>query len=54
MLNLRSALLLMKITEDASKYAAEQGPSDDEALRTGMEQKSKEFAGADAEAYSKA
>ncbi len=37
----------MKITE----YAAEQGMSDDEALRTGMEQKSKEFAGAGAEIY---
>ena len=44
----------MKITEDVRKYAAEQQISDDEALRNGMEQKSKEFAGAGAEIYSKA
>jgi phosphomethylpyrimidine synthase len=42
----------MKITEDVRKYAAEQGISNDEALRTGMEQKSKEFAAAGAEVYS--
>lgn len=33
----------MKITEDVRKYAAEQGMSDEEALKKGMEEKSKEF-----------
>ena len=50
---LRGLTKLIKITEDVRKYAAEQGMSDDEALRIGMEQKSKEFAGAGAEIYSK-
>lgn len=44
----------MKITEDVRKYAAEQGVSDDEALKAGMEQKAQEFAEAGAEIYSKA
>lgn len=44
----------MKITEDVRKYAAEQELSDEQALQAGMEQKSKEFAGAGAEIYSKA
>ncbi len=44
----------MKITEDVRKYAAEQELSEDEALRTGMEQKSREFSEAGAEIYSKA
>lgn len=44
----------MKITEDVRKYAAEQGISDDEALRSGMEEKSKEFAETGAEIYAKA
>jgi phosphomethylpyrimidine synthase len=44
----------MKITEDVRKYAAEQQISDEEALKSGMEQKSKEFAGGGAEIYSKA
>ena len=43
----------MKITEDARKYAAEQGLSEDEALHAGMEQKSKEFAERGAEVYAK-
>lgn len=44
----------MKITEDVRKYAAEQGVSEDEALKKGMEEKSKEFAEKGAEVYSKA
>jgi phosphomethylpyrimidine synthase len=34
----------MKITEDVRKYAAEQGIAEEEALKKGMEEKSKEFA----------
>jgi hypothetical protein len=45
---------IVKITEDARKYAAEQELSEADALQAGMEQKSKEFAGAGAEIYSKA
>ncbi len=33
----------MKITEDVRKYAAEQGVSEEEALKRGMEKKSQEF-----------
>ena len=44
----------MKITEDVRKYAAEQQLSEDEALKTGMEQKAREFTEAGAEIYSKA
>jgi phosphomethylpyrimidine synthase len=44
----------MKITEDVRKYAAEQNLSEDDALKTGMEQKSREFAEAGSELYSKA
>ena len=43
----------MKITEDVRKFAAEQKLSEAEALQAGMEQKSKEFAEAGAEIYSK-
>ncbi len=43
----------MKITEDVRKYAAEQGMSNDEALRRGMEQKSRDFNEAGAAIYSK-
>jgi phosphomethylpyrimidine synthase len=43
----------MKITEDVRKYAAEQGISDDEAVRTGMETKSREFVRQGAEVYAK-
>ena len=43
----------MKITEDVRKYAAEQKLSEDEVLRAGMEQKSREFAEAGSEIYSK-
>jgi phosphomethylpyrimidine synthase len=41
----------MKITEDVRKYAAEQGIAEEEALRAGMEEKSKEFVGGGAEVY---
>jgi phosphomethylpyrimidine synthase len=43
----------MKITEDVRKYAAEQGVSEDVALKKGMEEKSKEFVEKGAEVYSK-
>jgi uncharacterized protein YllA (UPF0747 family) len=43
----------MKITEDVRKYAAEQNLSEGDALKAGMEQKSREFAEAGAEIYSK-
>ncbi|HRK16764.1 MAG TPA: hypothetical protein PK490_20955 [Prosthecobacter sp.] len=44
----------VNITEDVRKYAAEHGVSDDEALRAGMDEKSKEFVEAGAEVYAKA
>jgi phosphomethylpyrimidine synthase len=44
----------MKITEDVRKFAAEQNLPEDDALKAGMEQKSREFAEAGAETYSKA
>ena len=44
----------MKITEDVRRYAAEQGLSADEALQTGMEEKSREFAEKGAALYTKA
>jgi phosphomethylpyrimidine synthase len=44
----------MKITEDVRKYAAEQGVSEEEALKKGMEAKSKEFVEKGAEVYAKA
>ncbi len=44
----------MRITEDVRKYAAEQELSDEQALRSRMEQKSREFSEAGAEIYSKA
>ena len=44
----------MKITEDVRKYAAEQAISEEEALRKGMEEKSKEFVEKGAEVYAKA
>jgi phosphomethylpyrimidine synthase len=44
----------MKITEDVRRYAAEQGLSADEALQTGMEEKSREFTEKGAELYTKA
>jgi phosphomethylpyrimidine synthase len=44
----------MKITEDVRKYAAEQGIAEEEALKKGMEEKSKEFLEKGAEVYAKA
>ncbi|MGZ4964723.1 MAG: phosphomethylpyrimidine synthase ThiC, partial [Limisphaerales bacterium] len=44
----------MKITEDVRKFAAEQGISEAEAVKKGMEQKSREFVDKGAEVYSKA
>ncbi len=44
----------MKITEDVRKYAAEQGIAEEEALKKGMEEKSKEFVQKGAEVYAKA
>lgn len=41
----------MKITEDVRKYAAEQAISEEEAIKRGMEEKSKEFVEAGAEVY---
>ncbi|MCE9519596.1 MAG: phosphomethylpyrimidine synthase ThiC [Verrucomicrobia bacterium] len=41
----------MKITEDVRKYAAEQAISEEEALKKGMEEKSKEFIESGAEVY---
>jgi phosphomethylpyrimidine synthase len=44
----------MKITEDVRKYAAEQGLAEEEALKKGMEEKSREFAAKGSELYAKA
>jgi phosphomethylpyrimidine synthase len=44
----------IKITEDARKYAAEQGVSEEEALKKGMEAKSREFQEKGAELYARA
>jgi phosphomethylpyrimidine synthase len=44
----------MKITEDVRKYAAEQGIAEEEALKKGMKEKSKEFVEKGAEVYAKA
>jgi len=43
----------MKITEDVRKYAAEQGVSEAEAIRRGLEAKSKEFVDKGAQVYTK-
>lgn len=44
----------VNITEDVRKYAAEQGLAEEEALKAGMEQKSREFTDMGAEVYTKA
>ena len=44
----------MKISEDVRKYAAEHGIAEEEALKKGMEEKSKEFVEKGAEIYAKA
>jgi phosphomethylpyrimidine synthase len=41
----------MKITQDVREFAAQQGVSDDEALKKGMEVKSIEFMKKGAEIY---
>ena len=41
-------------TEDVRKYAAEQGIAEEEALKMGMEEKSKEFVSKGAEVYTNA
>jgi phosphomethylpyrimidine synthase len=43
----------MKITEDVRKYAAEQGIAEEEALKKGMAEKSREFVEKGAEVYTK-
>ena len=44
----------MKITEDVRKYAAENGMSEDAALKEGLKKKATEFNEAGAEVYAKA
>jgi phosphomethylpyrimidine synthase len=44
----------MKITEDVRKYAQEQGLSGEEALKAGMQEKSREFVEQGAEVYQRA
>ncbi len=44
----------MRITEDVRRYAAEQGIAEEEALKLGMEEKSKEFAEKGGEVYTQA
>jgi len=43
----------MKITEDVRKYAAKQSTAEDEALKKGMEERSKEFVEKGADVYAK-
>jgi len=43
----------MKITEDVRKYAAQHGIAEEEALKKGMEEKSKEFVEKGVEVYTK-
>ena len=44
----------MKITQDVREYAAKQGIQTDEALKKGLEEKSKEFREKGSEIYQKA
>lgn len=44
----------MKITEDVRKFAAAQGVAEEDALKKGMEEKSREFAAKGAELYAQA
>ena len=43
----------MNTTKNVRKYAAEQGIAEEEALKKGMEEKSKEFVEKGAEVYAK-
>ena len=43
--------MTMKIMEDVHEYAAEQGIAEEEALKNGMEEKSREFAEQGSEIY---
>jgi phosphomethylpyrimidine synthase len=43
----------MKITEDVRKYAAEQGITEEAAIKQGLEQKATEFNEVGAEIYAK-
>ena len=42
----------MKISDEIRQYADENGMNDDEAIRSGMEEKSKEFKESGSEIYS--
>ncbi len=44
----------MKIMEDVQKYAAEQGITEERALKKGMEEKCREFTEKGSELYTKA
>lgn len=44
----------MKITEDVRRYAQEQGIAENDALKTGMEQKAREFTERGSKVYAKA
>ena len=44
----------VKDTDDVRKYAAEQGIAEEEALKKGMEEKSREFSEKGSELYAKA
>jgi phosphomethylpyrimidine synthase len=44
----------MKITEDVRRHAAEQGIAEEDALKKGMEEKSREFTEKGSELYAKA
>jgi hypothetical protein len=48
---LRGLTKLVKITEDVSKYAAERGLANAEAIASGMQEKRKEFAEKGSEIY---
>ena len=50
----KSPMLTLKTLEHACKCAAEQGIAEEEALKQGMEAKSKEFQESGAELYAKA
>ena len=43
----------MRITEDVRKYAAKLGIAEEESLKKGLEEKSKEFVEKGAEVYAK-